>query len=188
MERAGQARISTGLRGVLALAPFLLPAPVLAAAAPDEYQVYRAYLASPLAEKGPVRLFRKLGIFFIYNVDHEKPEHIAGFFRQQAHLDLDPGMVRQFVAVNHHPVPVDPRRLPADWTYSTQYIQQGVYSLSRVGFNAARDQALFYASYNSLLEDGHGSLVCLRRSAGAWTVVKAAAVWIYGASVHPFNP
>lgn len=154
----------------------------------EEYQVLRAFLTSPYVEKADYSLYEKIGIFFIYNVNHERPESISGFFKQYANTSLDPELVSQFVAVNHHPLPINRRLFPASFKYSTQYIKQDVYSLSRVGFNAKRDEALMYASFSSLLEDGHGSLVYLKKTAGAWSVVKATAVWMYGASVHPFNP
>jgi len=166
-----------------------LPAvPAARASSEEEYQVLRAFLASPYVEKVDYSLYEKIGIYFIYNVDHERPDNISGFFRQYADITLDPGLVKQFVAVNHRPMPVDRRRFPGTVKYSPQYIRKDVYSLSRVGFNARRDEALMYASFSSLLEDGHGSLVYLRKTGGAWTVAKAASVWMYGASVHPFNP
>jgi hypothetical protein len=154
----------------------------------EEYQVYRAFLASPTAEKGDYLLYQKLGIFFIYNVKHERPEELLAFFRDRAGLALEPSLVRDFVTINHAPRPIDRKQFPPTMRYSAQFIQKDVYSLSRVGFNARKDEAFFYATFASLMEDGHGSLVYLRKTSGSWAVVKAAAVWMYGASVHPFNP
>jgi len=165
----------------------LLPVRALPASSED-YQVYRAYLSSPFAEKADFSIYDKVGIYFIYNVDPEKPDNISGFFKQYARIALDPELVRQFVASNRTRLPFDRRQFPASTKYSPQYIKQDVYSLSRVGFNRHKDEALLYASYSSLVEDGHGSLIYLKKDAGAWTVAKVAAVWMYGASVHPFNP
>jgi hypothetical protein len=154
----------------------------------EEDQVYRAFLAGPTAEKGDYLLYQKLGIFFIYNVRHERPEELLAFFRDRAGVALDPAMVRDFVTINRTPRRIDRKAFPPTMKYSTQFIQKDVYSLSRVGFNARQDEAFFYATFASLMEDGHGSLVYLKKTAGSWAVVKAAAVWMYGASVHPFNP
>ena len=173
---------------VLALAAVLAPAGTPRTAGAEEYQVLGAYLASPFVEKVAWSLYEKIGIYFIYNVDSRKPESILNYFKLYAKIDLDPELVRRFVAANRAPCPIDRKRFPATFRYSSQYIQQDVYSLSRVGFNARGDQALMYASFSSLLEDGHGSLVLLEKSGTTWSVVKATAVWIYGASVHPFNP
>ena len=177
------------LRNVLALlvamaGPALPAAPVPAA---EEYQVLRAYLTSPYVEKVDFSLYEKIGIYFIYNVDPKKPESISGFFQQYANTSLDPGLVRAFVAANRSPKPVDRRLFPAHFKYSSQYLKADVYSLSRVGFNAKRDEALMYATFSSLQEDGHGALVHLKKAGGAWSVVKSSAVWMYGASVHPFQ-
>jgi len=154
----------------------------------EEYQVYRAFLASPIAEKVDYLLYEQLGIFFIYNVKHESPQDLLAFFRKRVGVDLDPGMVRDFVAANRTPRRIDRTQFPAKIRYSRQFIQKDVYSLSRVGFNERRDEAFFYATFASLMEDGHGSLVFLKKTSGAWAVIKPAAVWMYGASVHPFNP
>jgi hypothetical protein len=165
-----------------------LPAWPVPLAEVEEYQVLRAFLGSSLAEKGPYSLYDHLGIYFIYNVDPQKTKEIDGFFRQYAGITLESDLVAGFVAANRIRVHLDPRRFPAGTRFSTQYLKADVYSLSRVGFNVRRDKALMYASFASLTEDGHGSLVYLEKRAGAWTVVKGAAVWMYGASVHPFNP
>lgn len=164
----------------------LLAAPALAG--DEEYQVLRAYLDSPVAEKGPFEVYQRIGIYFIYNVDPKRPDSIAGFFRTYAHTELDPALVRSFIAANRTPRPIDRKRFPGPVRYADQFIKADVYSLSRVGFNARRDEALLYASYSSLVEDGHGALVHLKKAGGAWSVAKSAAVWMYGASVHPFNP
>lgn len=168
--------------------PALAASAVARSAGEEEYQVLRAYLGSPVAEKVDFSLFEKIGIFFIYNVDPQDPGNISGFFRQFAGTTLDPALVRQFVAVNRFPVPVDRRYFPREFKDSPQYLRKDVYSLSRVGFNARRDEALMYASFSSLLEDGHGALVLLKKTGGAWMVEKSAAVWIFGAAVHPFTP
>lgn len=154
----------------------------------EEYRVCQAYLASPYAEKPHDLLYGKLGIFFIYNVKHEDPEALRAFLQSRAGLELDAGLAKDFVAINRHPIPIDRAQFPPSTRYAAQFIQQDVYSLSRVGFNARKDEALLYASFSSLREDGHGSLVHLRKQGGTWAVTKAAAVWMYGASVHPFNP
>jgi len=154
----------------------------------EEYRVCQAFLASPYAEKPHDLLYEKLGIFFIYNVKHEDPEALRAFLRSRASLELDAGLAKDFVTINRHPVRIDRKQFPASTRYATQFIQQDVYSLSRVGFNARRDEALLYASFSSLREDGHGPLVHLRKQGGTWIVITAAAVWMYGASVHPFNP
>jgi len=164
-----------------------LPAAAPRPAAAEEYEVLRAYLTSPYVEKVDFSLYEKIGIFFIYNVDPKKPESISGFFQQYANTSLSPELVRAFVAANRTPRAVDRKLFPANYRYSSQYIKQDAYSLSRVGFNARRDEALMYASFSSLLEDGHGALVYLRKAGGAWSVVKSSAVWMYGASVHPFQ-
>ena len=164
-----------------------LPAPAAPAPAEDEYQVLRAYLTSPYVEKVDYTLYEKIGIFFIYNVDPKKPESISTFFEQFAQTSLDPALVRAFVAANRSSRPIDRKRFPANFKYSSQYIKQDAYSLSRVGFSPKRDEALMYASFSSLLEDGHGALVYLKKTGGAWSVVKSAAVWMYGAAVHPFQ-
>jgi hypothetical protein len=160
----------------------------LRAALPAEYEVCRAFLASPGAEQPADLLYDKLGIFFIYNAPYEDPERLGAFLRQRAGLELDPGLLRSFVAANRRPSPVDRKQFPAGLRFSPQFIRQGVYSLSRVGFNARGDQALLYASFSSLQEDGHGGFAYLEKRNGTWTVVRSAAVWMYGASVHPFNP
>ena len=103
-------------------------------------------------------------------------------------MSLDRDMVENFIAGNRSPRRIDRKRFPGDMQYSSQFIKKDVYSLSRVGFNADKDEALFYASYSSLTEDGHGSLIYLQKTSGVWSVVKAAANWMYGASVHPFTP
>jgi hypothetical protein len=164
----------------------------MAAAAPqgvnDEYQVYRAFLDSSYAEKVDFQLYEKLGIYFIYNIRNDNPGDLVAFFKARADLQLDPGLAQAFVTANHSPRKVDRTQLPVNLSYSSQFIQKNVYSLSRVGFNARKDEALFYASFSSLMEDGHGSLLYLKKTNGTWSVAKAAAVWMYGASVHPFNP
>jgi hypothetical protein len=175
-----------------ALLPALLLAAGWATAAPpagdEEYRVLRTYLDSPYAEKAAWEVYDRIGIYFIYNVDPKRPESIAGFFRTYARTELDPALVGSFVAANHHPQAIDRRRFPGPVRYSGQFLKAGVYSLSRVGFNARRDEALMYASYSSLTEEGHGALVHLRKAGGTWAVTRSSAVWMYGASVHPFNP
>lgn len=186
-------RIQSGVMAWLLTAGSLLhpagarPAPARSVAA-EEYQVLNAYLTSPFAEKGPFALYEKIGIFFIYNVNPERPENISGFFRQYAGLELNPDLVRRFVAANRRFAPVDRSRFPARFNYSDQVMKKDVYSLSRVGISPSGDEALMYATFSSMQEDGHGSLVYLRKTGGAWSVAKATAVWMYGASVHPFNP
>jgi len=170
---------------IICLASF--PAPATPAPAAEEYRVLRAYLASPYVEKVDYSLYEKIGIFFIYNVDPKKPESISGFFREFANTSLDPALVRAFVAANRTSRPIDRRLFPANTRYSSQFIKQDAYSLSRVGFSPNGDEALMYASFSSLLEDGHGALVYLKKTGGAWSVVKSAAVWMYGAAVHPFQ-
>lgn len=172
----------------LILAPWAL----VVAAAPrppiqEEYQVLKAYLTSPYVEKVDFSLYEKIGIFFIYNVDPKKPESISNFFEQFANTTLDPALVRAFVTANRSARPVDRKLFPANYKYSSQYIKQDVYSLSRVGFNPKGDEALMYATFSSLLEDGHGALVYLKKTGGTWSVIKSSAVWMYGAAVHPFQ-
>jgi len=176
------------MTALLALGPALAAGPASRTASDEEYQVLRAYLASPYAEKGERILFEKIGIFFIYNVNPKDSGNIVRFFKEYAGTSLDPDLAKRFAAINRFPVPIDRRRFPEDTKYSSQFIRKGVYSLSRVGFNAKGDEALLYATFSSLMEDGHGSLVWLKQTGGAWTVAKATAVWMFGAAVHPFNP
>jgi hypothetical protein len=154
----------------------------------EEYQVCRAFLASPSAEQPNDLLYEKLGIFFIYNVKHDSPEELLAFFRNRVGVRLDPQLVSHFVAVNRLPGKVDRKQFPGGTRFSSHFIQRDVYSLSRIGFNQRQDEALLYASFSSLMEDGHGSLIYLQKKGGVWSVTNAAAVWMYGASVHPFNP
>jgi hypothetical protein len=154
----------------------------------EEYSVCRAFLDSSYAEKPNDLLYEKLGIFFIYNVHYDTPGQLGDFFKARAGVALDPDLLSNFVAINHSPKRLDPKRFPGSIHLQPQFIHKDVYSLSRVGFNARHDKALLYASYASLMEDGHGSLFYLEKANGTWSVVKAAAVWMYGASVHPFNP
>jgi hypothetical protein len=158
------------------------------AASEEEYQVYKSFLSSTYVEKVDYSLYEKLGIYFIYNVKNEQPEEVARFFKSRAGLTLDPELVNHFVVCNRSPGKIDRKRFPATIRYSSQFIKKNVYSFSRVGFSTHKDEALFYASFSSLLEDGHGAFIYLKKTAGTWAVVKAAAVWMYGASVHPFNP
>ena len=154
----------------------------------EDYRVYEAYFESPYAEKTPYSLYENLGIYFIYNVRYDNPDEVLQFFKARAGVILDRSIVQAFISSNRSPRRIDRKRFRKAMTYSPLFIQKDVYSLSRVGFNGSKDEALFYASFSSLMEDGHGSLIYLKKTAGVWSVVKAAAIWMYGASVHPFNP
>lgn len=164
------------------------PAPIGRLSRGEDYRVYEAYLNSSFAEKTKYLLYENLGVYFIYNVKYDNPDEVIQFFRVRVGVSLDRDMVKNFITDNRSPKRIDRKRFPEDMHYSSQFIQKDVYSLSRVGFNANKDEALFYASFSSLMEDGHGSLVYLKKTSGVWAVVKAAAIWMYGASVHPFNP
>ena len=157
-------------------------------ASEEEYQVYKAFMSSSFIEKTDYALYEKLGIYFIYNVKYEKPEDVIDFIKAHVGLSLDKELAKNFIAANHSPQKINRSKLPGNLKYSDQFIRKDVYSFSRVGFNANKDESLFYASFSSLMEDGHGALFYLKKTAGTWSVVKAAAVWMYGASVHPFNP
>jgi len=50
--------------------------------------------------------------------------------------------------------------------------------LSRIGFNAAGDQALVYLGNSCELLCGRGHLVLLRKHKGNWKIVKQADIWI----------
>jgi hypothetical protein len=154
----------------------------------EDYRVYEAYLASPFAEKVAFALYQNLGIYFIYNVKYDEPDAVIQFFQVRAGVALDRGLVQAFIASNRTPKRIDRARFRRPMQYADQFIQKDVYSLSRIGFNATKDEALFYASFASLMEDGHGALVFMKKTGGAWSVAKSAAIWMYGASVHPFNP
>lgn len=154
----------------------------------EEYQVYKAFLNSSYVETTDYSLYEKLGIYFIYNVKYEIPEELSDFLKTRVGLSLDHDLIKNFITANRSPMKINRKRLPENIKFSAQFMKTDVYSFSRVGFNAKMDESLFYASFSSMMEDGHGALFYLRKIAGTWSVEKAAAVWMYGASVHPFNP
>jgi hypothetical protein len=165
------------------------PAPPRVRLSSDEdYRVYEAYFESPFAEKTQYSLYENLGIYFIYNIKYDDPDKVLQFFKARVGVALDRSLVQAFISSNRSPRRIDRKRFREAMRYSPHFIQKDVYSLSRVGFNATKDEALFYASFSSLMEDGYGSLLFLKKTAGTWSVAKAAAIWMYGASVHPFNP
>lgn len=145
-----------------------------------EYQVYRAFLVSPQAGEGRLLLYEKLGIFFIYNLDQENADEIASFFASRTRKTLDPELVRNFVERNHAPRRVEKALLPSDLRYETVLTMRNVCSVSRVGFSPRGDEALLYATFSSMSEFGHGSLIHFERRFGRWRVREAVAVWVYG--------
>ena len=55
---------------------------------------------------------------------------------------------------------------------------QGIMSLSRVGFNRTKDQALVYVANQSSLLGGSGSFLVLSKRNGKWEIQKEALIWI----------
>lgn len=55
---------------------------------------------------------------------------------------------------------------------------QGVLTLSRVGFNKAKDTAVLYAANQFGGDGGEGNMVLLKKSAGRWTVQGQSMMWI----------
>lgn len=146
-----------------------------------EHAVIRAFLQSTQAEKlEDSALYEQAGIFFIYNLDQEKPEEIRTFFQKRAAAELEPALVQDFVTRNHAPAAIDRAQLPTGLRFEREFMKKNVYSISRPGFNADQDEALIYVSYSSMSEFGHGSLVHLAKRFGRWRVKNMAAVWVYG--------
>jgi hypothetical protein len=55
---------------------------------------------------------------------------------------------------------------------------QGILTLSRVGFNEAKDTAVLYSGSQSNWLNGHGSMVLMKKVAGRWTVLDGATMWV----------
>ena len=55
---------------------------------------------------------------------------------------------------------------------------QGILTLSRVGFNEARDTAVLYSGSQSNWLNGNGSMVLMKKAAGRWTVLDGATMWV----------
>ena len=55
---------------------------------------------------------------------------------------------------------------------------QGILTLSRVGFNDAKDTAVLYSGSQSNWLNGHGSMVLMKKIAGRWTVLDGATMWV----------
>lgn len=55
---------------------------------------------------------------------------------------------------------------------------QGILTLSRVGFNEARDTAVLYAGNQSHWVAGEGNIVVMKKTAGRWTVLGETMIWI----------
>jgi hypothetical protein len=55
---------------------------------------------------------------------------------------------------------------------------QGILTLSRVGFNEAKDTAVLYAGNQSHWVAGEGNMVLVKKTAGRWTVQGEAMMWI----------
>jgi hypothetical protein len=68
---------------------------------------------------------------------------------------------------------------PADRDRRTQrtHYWDGRITLSRVGFNAARNEAIVYAESDCGNSCGGGDLFLLRRVDGAWTIVNEVNLW-----------
>ena len=54
---------------------------------------------------------------------------------------------------------------------------QGILTLSRVGFNEARDTAVLYAGNQWHAAAGEGNMVLMKKTAGGWTVQDRAVMW-----------
>ncbi len=55
---------------------------------------------------------------------------------------------------------------------------QGVLTLSRVGFNEAKDTAILYVGNQSHWLAGHGNVILMKKTGGRWTVQAKAMMWI----------
>lgn len=55
---------------------------------------------------------------------------------------------------------------------------QGILTLSRIGFNEAKDTAVLYAGNQSHWVAGEGNMVLMKKTAGRWTVLGEAMMWI----------
>jgi hypothetical protein len=55
---------------------------------------------------------------------------------------------------------------------------QGILTLSRVGFNEAKDTAVLYAGNQSHWVAGQGNMVLMKKTAGRWTVQSQSMMWI----------
>ena len=76
---------------------------------------------------------------------------------------------------------VDLRRsTPTGWDdfYAKYPNSQGVLTLSRVGFNNAKDTAVLYAGNQSHWVAGEGNMVLMKKTAGRWTLQDEAMMWI----------
>lgn len=69
---------------------------------------------------------------------------------------------------------------PTGWEdfYAKYPGSQGELTLSRVGFNEAKDTAIFYAANQSHWVAGEGNMVVMEKTAGRWTVLGQSMMWI----------
>ncbi|MGC1659905.1 MAG: hypothetical protein WA737_07805 [Candidatus Acidiferrales bacterium] len=54
----------------------------------------------------------------------------------------------------------------------------GVFAVSRVGFNAARDQAMVYEIYKGGYLSGHGKFLVMSKRNGQWQLEKEILMWL----------
>lgn len=69
---------------------------------------------------------------------------------------------------------------PSGWEdfYAKYPRSQGMLTLSRVGFNEAKDTAVFYAGNQWHAAAGEGGMVLMKKTAGRWTVQDRATMWV----------
>ena len=65
-----------------------------------------------------------------------------------------------------------------DGFYAKYPGSQGILTLSRVGFNEAKDRAVLYAGNQSHWVAGEGNVVLMKKMAGRWTVQGEGMMWI----------
>ena len=69
------------------------------------------------------------------------------------------------------------RPAPPTDTKSACPRSQGILTLSRVGFNQARDTAVLYAGNQWHAAAGEGNMALMKKTAGGWTVQDKAMMW-----------
>jgi hypothetical protein len=112
--------------------------------------------------------------------------------------DLDDEILSDFKAKNQAPSALEPR-FTLTGTYaliSEQELEsifantrgwddfyakypgsQGLLTLSRVGFNEARDTAFLYVAHSIHWTSGEGNVVTMKKTAGRWTVQDTGMIW-----------
>jgi len=75
-----------------------------------------------------------------------------------------------------------------DGFYAKYPRSQGIMTLSRVGFNEKRDQAVLYVGNQSHWLAGAGFYVFLAKKDGSWVILNRKMVWISGAPRSPDFP